>query len=299
MRVPTDVDVTLEQARALDALARTGTFVAAGKALGKRHTAVLYAIAGLEAQTGLTLLDRTGYRTRLTPAGESVLVACRRMLAAAEDVARACEAIRDGWEPSLRVVFDGVYPVLPILERLASLGAPRTTRVEVFAEFLSGVEATFHRLSADVMISVLPPEAPGLVATPLAPVSALLVAHAKHPLGAGKRVTLAEVARHVLVTVRGSDSRLLMSTAALDQQTTIHLNDFHAKKTAILAGMGFGWIPDYLLEPELSAGTLRRVLWPRTSAHVFRPHVYQREGSTPGRAAAALVEGLVALSPHG
>ena len=50
--------VSLEQARALDALARHGTFVAAADALHKGHTAVLYAVQSLERQTGLTLLDR-------------------------------------------------------------------------------------------------------------------------------------------------------------------------------------------------------------------------------------------------
>jgi DNA-binding transcriptional LysR family regulator len=45
--------VTLDQARALDAFARTGTFQAAAKELHKVHTAVLYALKQLESQTGL------------------------------------------------------------------------------------------------------------------------------------------------------------------------------------------------------------------------------------------------------
>ena len=50
--------VTLDQARALDALALHGTFAKAAAALHKQHTAVLYALRTLEAQTGLALLDR-------------------------------------------------------------------------------------------------------------------------------------------------------------------------------------------------------------------------------------------------
>ena len=40
--------LTLDQARALDALARHGTFARAAAALNKRHTAVLYAVRTLE-----------------------------------------------------------------------------------------------------------------------------------------------------------------------------------------------------------------------------------------------------------
>jgi hypothetical protein len=58
--------ITLEWARALDALDRAGTLVGAAAQLHKGHTAVLYALGQLEAQTGLALLDRRGYRLRLT-----------------------------------------------------------------------------------------------------------------------------------------------------------------------------------------------------------------------------------------
>ena len=58
---------TLDQARALDALARAGTYAAAAKLLSKQHSAVVYAVQQLESQTELQLLDRSGYRTKLTP----------------------------------------------------------------------------------------------------------------------------------------------------------------------------------------------------------------------------------------
>ncbi len=54
--------VTLEQARVLDALARTGSLQAAAKALAKGHPAVLYSLKTLEDAVGLRLLDRSGYR---------------------------------------------------------------------------------------------------------------------------------------------------------------------------------------------------------------------------------------------
>src|SRR5688572_10306098 len=70
------MNITIDQARALDALDRHGTLVRAAAALHKGHPAVLYALRQLELQAGLDLLDRRGYRLRLTPAGRRVLAGC-------------------------------------------------------------------------------------------------------------------------------------------------------------------------------------------------------------------------------
>lgn len=290
--------LTLDQARALDALARLGTFAAAAKVLGKQHPAVVYSVKQLEAQTGLALLDRSGYRTRLTRAGERVLEDCRRLIAVERELEATCHAIRTGWEPQLRIVFDGLFPASEILRHVAPIAAPRTpTRVEVFAEFLSGVEAAFARHDADLMVSVLPPQQLQLVAMPLAPLPAHLVVARGHPLAKAKRVTAEALAAQPLLTVRGSDPRLQLSTARLEPHSTIHLNDFHTKKDALLAGMGYGWMPEYLVDKELARGRLVRVAWSGANTHLFRPHVYHRADRSLGRAASAVVEGLRAGRP--
>lgn len=288
------MDVTLDQARALDALARHGTFVAAAKALHKGHGAVLYAVERLEEQTGLTLLDRTRYRTKLTRAGDEVLAHCRRLLAAERALVAACGEIKSGWEPSLRVVFDGVYPAEPILAVISGLARDGArTVVQVAAEFLGGVEERFARDDADVMITLLPPQTPGLVTVKLPPLKARLVAHKRHPLAALSRVTLADLDAHVLVTVRGSDPRLQLSTVSLEDRSTVHLPDFASKKSAILQGIGFGWLPDHLIARELSRGELVALPLARGGTHAFEPRLCRRDRPL-GHAAKRLVDALTA-----
>ncbi|MGA9524667.1 MAG: LysR family transcriptional regulator [Myxococcaceae bacterium] len=285
--------VTLEQARALDALARHGTFQGAAKALHKVHTAVLYAIRGLEAQCGLELLDRRGYRTRLTPAGERVLLHCRRMLEVERELADECAEMQSGWEPSLRVVFDGVYPAGPILDVLGALrGARAPTRLHVIADFLDGVEQRFIEEDAHVMITVLPVKQSGLEVLKLPALPARLVAHRNHPLARHRGTLTAEqLASHILITVRGGDPRLELSTAPLEQHSTVRLSDFHSKKAAILGGIGFGWLPDWLAQPELKRGELVQLKVRGGNLHSFEPRLYHRPGKA-GRAAQHLIESL-------
>jgi DNA-binding transcriptional LysR family regulator len=288
--------VTLDQARALDALARHGTFVAAAAALHKRHTAVLYAIKTLEEQTGLTLLDRRGYRTRLTAAGEGVLAHARKLLLAERELDDACAELRTGWEPKLELVFDGIFPVAPILDvafAIAKAGA--STRVDVSTDFLAGVERAFADADADFMIAVLPPTSSDLRAVRLAPIRARLVAHRDHPLARAKRDLLPDdLAAHVLLTVRGSDPRLHLSTGGIEPPIAVRLNDFHAKKAGILEGLGYGWLPEHIARDELRRGVLVPLRWKNANVHVFEPRLFWRAGRPPGRAGRLVIDRLKA-----
>ncbi|MGZ3477842.1 MAG: LysR family transcriptional regulator [Polyangiales bacterium] len=288
------MNVTLDQARALDALARHGTFAAAAKALHKGHSAVLYSIDKLEEQTGLQLLDRGGYRSRLTTAGQQILEHCRRLLAAERDLVAVCNEIKTGWEPSLRVIFDGIFPAEPILRVVGALsaeGAP--TRLQIATSFLGEVETRFVQEEADVMITVLPPQSPGLRVIKLPPLKARLVAHRSHPLARLEKLRREDLDAHVIVTVRGSDPRLQLSTGALERRSSVHLEDFAAKKAVILQGVGFGWLPEHMIQREIKRGELVVLPLDRGGTHAFEPRLCHRDERL-GRAASRLVEALTA-----
>jgi DNA-binding transcriptional LysR family regulator len=238
---------------------------------------VLYALKQLEAQTGLQLFDRSGYRTRLTPAGDEVLRRCRAMLEAEQALVETCNVLKSGWEPLLTVVFDAVIPLEPVLEVIRALReAHAPTRVRLTVDSLDGVEQRFERDEAQVLISVLPVKLAGLTVVSLPRLSARLVAHRRHPLAKLDRVTRDDLGQHVLLTVRGSDPRLQLSTAQLDEQSQVHLSDFHAKKAAIVAGIGFGWLPDWLIERELKKGELVALKLPQGSVHAYEPRLAHR-----------------------
>jgi DNA-binding transcriptional LysR family regulator len=279
------VQITLDHARALDALDRHGTFHKAAAALHVGHTSVLYALRTLEDQLELRVLDRSGYRTKLTPAGRRVLERCRALLAAEADLAATVDELRGGWEPTVKVVFDGIVPIEPLLHAVGELARERVpTRIDVRAEFLGAVEDTFVASAADLMISVLPPRETDLCALGLPVIKATLVAHRKHPLASGTH-DIASLRRHVLLTVRGGDPRLELPTSGLEQHATVLLNDFASKRAAIAAGIGFGWLPDAMISGELS-----RVRWSGASTHRFHPRLFHR--GHPGRAAQRLISAL-------
>jgi DNA-binding transcriptional LysR family regulator len=287
--------ITLDQARALDALERAGTFAGAAAELRRGHTSVLYLLRTLEDALGFAALDRTGYRTELTERGRRVLNGCRALLAAEAELTRTILELRAGWESTVSIVFDGIVPIDPLLRAVGRLVEERVpTRIEVRAEFLSGVEGAFISSAADLMIAVLPPRALGLTAVELPPLRASLVARADHPL-TRQRNDERTMRAHLLLTVRGSDPRLELSTSGIEAQSTVHLNDFAAKQAAILAGVGYGWLPDTMSATERERGRLRVIKWSGPSTHVFHPRLYHR--GQPGPATRQLITALTRVAP--
>lgn len=288
------LNVTLDQARTLDVFAREGTLQAAAKKLHKSHPAVLYALKQLEGQTQLSLFDRTGYRTKLTAAGDAVLVHCRAMLEAERALEETCSVLHSGWEPVVRVVFDAILPLQPFLAFVREVRRQQSpTRVVLSTDSLDAVAARFEAEQAQVMVTVLPvAPSPSLEVHTLPKLKARLVAHRSHPLARVQRVTRGVLSQHVLLTVRGSDPRLGLATAELDTQSAVHLSDFHAKKDAIVAGLGFGWLPEWLIERELARGELRALKLAQGAVHTFEPRVVVRPGSA-GKATRALLDQLL------
>lgn len=266
--------VTLEQAKALDALVTHGSYEEAAKALRKRHTAVVYAIRTMEEQLGLVILDRSGYRTKLTVQGQRVHRFAKDLLDAEARFTSSCEELRLGWEPRLRVVVDGIVPMDPILEGMKLLLKQGSkTQMDIRTAFLSGVEEAFLSEEADMMISVTPVRTVGLVSKSLNSIRATLVAHSDHPLSRGKQKQ-ADLEKEVLLTVRGSDKRLELSTSLLQPSFQIELNDFYAKKKAILSNIGYGWMPEYLINTEIKDTQVKEVVWEGLSHHLFEPRLY-------------------------
>lgn len=76
----------LDGIRSFVAVVDSGSFTRAGKRLGISNKLVSKYVAALEAQQGITLLNRTTRSLSLTPAGDRFLLAARRVLAAVEEL---------------------------------------------------------------------------------------------------------------------------------------------------------------------------------------------------------------------
>ena len=85
----------------MDTIARTGSFAAAARELGKVPSALTYSVRQLEEALDVLLFDRSSRQAQLTAAGEELLHEGRRLLAEMAAVANRVQRVASGWETQL------------------------------------------------------------------------------------------------------------------------------------------------------------------------------------------------------
>ncbi|MFI8339465.1 LysR substrate-binding domain-containing protein [Streptomyces sp. NPDC085639] len=93
--------------RLLRELARRGTIAAVGEALAFSPSAVSQQLTVLEREAGLPLLERTGRRVRLTPAGQNLVRHAEAVLERLEEAEADLAEARGGLSGALRI---GAFP---------------------------------------------------------------------------------------------------------------------------------------------------------------------------------------------
>lgn len=282
----------LEALATLEAVADEGGIAKAANRLHKVASAVSYQIAKLERQLDAELLNRDAYRVKLTPVGEIVLSEGRNLLAHARELEALARQFNEGWEARLQLIVDGIVPldsILSALKDLASQGAP--TRVQVKVEFLRGVQHRFQKDQADLMIVKDYTAGLQLASEPLPEIECILCVAASHPLAIRSKISLRELQRHTEVSVQdssesGADAHMFGS------ERVFLLEGFHAKKQALTMGLGYGWMPAYLIGAEIENRSLVEVAYEGGSRYRFTPYLVHHRDRPLGRAGSKLA-GLI------
>ncbi len=292
----------LESLEILNVIVQEGSFAKASERVHKTQSALSYQVKKLEQQLGCTLIDRSQYRTTLTPAGRTLLEEGRKLLRQARHLDALASQLAKGWEPRLLLLLDGIIPQHPVLDALASLSRENIpTRVQLKTEFLGGVEYRFHEDKADLMVVKDYTPSQRLGEIPLGEMEILLCAAPDHPLSKQRQLELWQLQEHVELSVHDSSPA---PCPTRDQrifgcERVFFLSDFRAKEEALLMGLGFGWLPAYLAEPHLRGGRLKVLDYRHGSRYSFRPKLVYRLDTPLGPAAERLLRALrQTLSPQ-
>src|SRR5215210_6090484 len=108
--------LTPEALTMMDVIARTGSFAAAARELGKVPSSLTYSVRQLEDALDVLLFDRRSRQARLTAAGEELLSEGRRLLDQVDAVANRVKRVATGWEAQLTIAIDGVISRVTVLE---------------------------------------------------------------------------------------------------------------------------------------------------------------------------------------
>ena len=251
--------LTLDQIRVFLSVVDEGSFPKAAKTLRRAQSAVTYAIRKLEAEISVPLFDRSAYRSVLTPAGRALLTRARRIAEEAGAFREQARGLASGLEAELSIVLDALYPMPQIFDALRAFTEQFPTVPPRLYVASLGAAANLVT-DGTCAIGLLPSNIAELAALKLTPTTTFHlrpVVSPSHPLASIQGIIEPHVLRQHVQLVLTDASTL---TAAKDwgvlSTRTWRLADLGAKKSMLLAGLGWGNMPAHMVEDEIKDGRL-------------------------------------------
>jgi DNA-binding transcriptional LysR family regulator len=257
--------LTLDQMRAFVTVVEAGGFRAGARRLARVQSAVSHAIANLEAALGVELFDRSSHRPTLTAEGHALLADARAILLKVDRLRARARGLGEGVELGLSLVVDTLFP-------MPAVGAALTVMREAYPDVgmrvvtapLSAPLAALHEKRCTLAITVGADfRDPHIALEALSTLSFVAVVATAHPLAAlaEKRGQLAtaELTDHLQIVLEDPSPLSQGRDFGVLSPQTWRVSGQDTKHALILAGLGWGRLPLWLVERDLAESRLVRL----------------------------------------
>ena len=276
----------IQNIRAFLAVSETASFSRAAEALHLTQPAISKRIQTMEKHLDISLFDRIGKSVQLTEAGQALIPTYQRILDELEESERIISNLRETTRGHLRFATShhvGLHRLPKVLGQFAK----QYPDVDLELQFMDSEQACQQVLHGDIEL--------GIVTLPSQPDKRLnlqtvwndpmhCVVAANHPLATGK-VTRKQLLREPsILPSHGTYTRALIDRALqLDEQTNILIetNYLETIKAMVETGLGWGVIPDSMLDDSLKIIDIKTVKMQRELGVVFHK---ARTRSSPANA---------------
>lgn len=290
--------LTPEALAMMDTIARTGSFAAAARELGKVPSALTYSVRQLEDALDVLLFDRSSRQAQLTAAGSELLHEGRRLLQELDAVANRVKRVASGWETTLSISVDDVLSNSTMFELVEAFCGVCTTddrrgpatRLRLRDDVLAGTWEALVTGQVDLAIGVPGNHANpgGIELRPLGKLDFVFCVAPHHPLAtAAEPIDHDQIVHHRAIAVADTAQRMTpMTVNLLPGQDVLTVGTLRAKLEALLRGLGCGHVPEPLARPHLEAGHLiqRQTAAGQRSAELFYAWRAERGPAGLGRA---------------
>lgn len=256
--------ISIEVLETLDAIERRGSFAKAAEELNKATSAISYAVQKLEEQLDISLFQRLGRRSVLTPAGRLILVEGRDVLHTTRRLADKAKEVATGWEPRISIGLESLHSY-PDFFRVINdfLQEFPTVEIDISECVLNGGWEALEQGRVDLLVgSPGPvPSQKGYRSVAIGRVELVPVIAAKHVLAdqaLAKNQNIDSVMRQLrrIVIHDTSFSGIPRSEGLSSDGQMLYVQNIDQKTHAILAGIGIGNLPKHRIQGYLDEGTL-------------------------------------------
>lgn len=288
-------------------LATTLSFTQTAAALNYVQSTVTAQIQALEGELGVQLFDRLGKRVALTAAGHRLLQYAEKILTLADE---AQHAVASDEEPTGTLTMSApesvcIYRLPGILHAYRR----RCPQVRLLIQPAACIDAPRIVSSGQVDVALLldkPLRSANLWIETLLAEPVLLVAPPDHPLAMASQVTAADLdGEPVVLTETGCTYRMAfeqaLASAGIYPTTTLEFSNVEAIKQCVMAGMGIGVLPAYVVTQELEQGRIAALNWTESDLTMSLQLVWHKDKwlSPALRAFLDVVHALLPATPAG
>ena len=284
---------SLDQLKVFLTVVETGSFAAAGRQLGRATSAISYAIANLEMQLGMPMFDRDSTRKpQLTDAGRAVLAEARTVSLGIDNLRAKVKGLLSGLEGEVAIAVDVMLPTARLVDAMQAFEAEfPTVTLRLHVEALGAVTQLVQSGVANIGVSgPLIVQAPGMERVDIGGVELVPVAAPHHPLAQSFENQPGAARDHVQLVLSDRSSLTEGIDFGVVSLRSWRLADLGAKHALLLAGVGWGNMPEPMVREDIAAGRLRRLDLPDWNGAFCTFHVIHRTDTPPGPAAAWLIK---------
>jgi DNA-binding transcriptional LysR family regulator len=289
---------SVDQLLVLLAVAKTGSFSAAAKSLGRATSAISYAIDTLEERLGLSLFDRgTTRKPKLTPQGEAVVSEARSVSHSIETLRARVRGFLNKLEPEVSLAIDSMFPSDRLAKVLCDFRAQfPTVSIRLLMQTLGSVERAVRSGLACIGVgSPLHMDLTGFRIVDLEGVLIIPVAAPSHPLAQVNEVGPPRMSDFVQLVLSEQPAAESQDFGVVSLNTW-RINEQTARHKLLLAGLGWCGMPEPLVRPDINAGRLVRLNLRDWRGGLYNLKAVHKIDTPPGPAGRWLIERLATLS---
>jgi len=287
---------SLDHLKTFLAVAEAGSFAGAARRLGRATSVVSYAIANLESQLGLSLFERKATRRpELTEAGRAILADSRGIAQGMDGLLARARGLIGGLEAEVAIAVDVMLPASMLVQALNAFRVEfPTVGLRLYVEALGAVTQLVLDGVASVGVSgPLPRRMDAIEQGAVGMVKLIAVAADTHPLARRKgALTTAILREHVQLVLTDRSTLTRGQDFSVIATQTWRLADLGAKHALLLAGLGWGSMPEWIVREDIAAGRLVRLAISTWEDSLYPLQSLHRADRPPGPAGRWLIQRL-------
>jgi len=243
--------MTFDQVLVFHKIVESGSFKSAAAQLHKTQPAISLAIKKLEEEMEVDLFDRSGYRPELTAHGKAFYERSFKVLQGMSELEGLTNSFRKLEEPEIFISIDGISPLPKLLHILKNFGDRYpNTKLNLGFDILSESERKVLSREAQIGITHFIGDKNALEVLPITTVKMLPVM--SRELYKERKVKSQGDLKEIDQIVIGDKNPKGATFGLLDSGKKWRINEGNFKRDIILAGLGWGHLPDHTIEREIA-----------------------------------------------